>query len=379
MSAALVTSPEQLAEVCGALCGRIALDTEFHAERRHAPELYLVQLHQPGRGTWIVDVPAVRQLEPLGPALSACELLLHGGERDLQLLVDRAALAPGAVVDTQVLAGCLGLGYPRRLEDLRAEVLGRPRDGARRGLTNWSRRPLTDEQLAYAATDVADLPALVDALVAGATPDRVRLARAVTGDLVERWLAPEDPSLLWRRFPAARVMSLAERQRLRHLAAWRAEQARVRNLAPWNIASDRVLVDIARRAPGSVAALAANRLTPRGLVKRHGETLVDLVRGAPAVPLAPLADDPTGRAAQALLQAWAFGLEDREGVAAGLVLPPERLDDLLQRWLVDRSVPTLPAWLEALAGAELRALLAGESALRLHPRTGTLMPSSENS
>jgi ribonuclease D len=348
----------------------VAVDTEFHSERRNVPELYLVQVHVPGQPTALIDAAAVRDLRPLGQALGDCEVLLHGGERDLQLLALRAGLTPTRVVDTQVLAGCAGLGFPRRLEDLYAEVLDMPESHERRGLSDWSRRPLSPDQLAYAAADVAALHALAAALEDRVGPARARAAAGATAESVARWLAPDDPLMAWRRVPAARVLSHAERLRLRHLMAWRFEQARTRNLGPWNIASDRVMVDLARRAPGSRTALAANRLMPKGLVKRHGDDLVALLAETPQVPLRPLASAPRGRAVQALIQAWALGHEARTGVAAALLMPAWRLDLLVADWLEHGEGKNLSNWVEEFSGEELRSVMTGQTTLRVDPEHG---------
>jgi len=359
-----------LARLCAGLTGRVAVDTEFHAERRHEPDLYLVQVHQAGEPTALIDPRALQDLAPLGQALSDCQVLVHGGERDLQLLVRHAGLDPRHVTDTQVLAGCTGLGFPRRLEDLRAELLDAPAPEHRTGLSDWRRRPLGPDQLAYAAADVRQLPELADRLLARAAPARLALAQGATRELVDRWLTPPVPSDLWRRLPAARVLDHRERQRLRHLTAWRHGQAQARNLSPWNVASDRVLVDVARRAPRTVASLGANRLMPKGLLKRSGEELVRLVHEAPDVPLRPLASTPPARAFQAALQAWAHGLEARSGVASGLVMPPWRLDLLVADWVQGQPCENVPAWLEEFSGEELRMWTAGQATLRVTRSAG---------
>ena len=314
---------------------------------------------------------ALEDLTPLGQALQTCQILLHGGERDLQLLSLHTALAPQEVVDTQILAGCAGLGYPRRLEDLLVEVLGHTASQAPPGLSDWSRRPLQPEQIAYAAADVASLHRLAQALEALVGPDRALIAEGATGERVDHWLTPADPRQAWRRIPAATVMSVRERQRLRHLATWREEEARRHNLGTWNIASDRVLVDLARRAPRSLQQLRSNRLMPKGLVKRHGEALLALLASAPEVSLRPLASTPRARAFQAALQAWSHAQEVRTGVAAALVMPSWRLDGLVAGWLEQGAVEDLAPWLEVHAGDELRDLSAGRFSLRFDPTPDT--------
>lgn len=367
---ALIADPSDLVRACEGLRGRVAVDTEFHAERRHTPQLYLIQLKPSAGPAWLIDVPAVGSLAPLGDALSRCELLVHGGERDLQLLGRHAGLVPGEVVDTQILAGFCGLGFPRRLEDLQQEVLGVSGDDSKPGLSDWSRRPLSPRQLAYAAADVENLHALAEALDARTPTERRPWAREETRDRVRRWLGEPDPDQLWRLMPAARVLNGRERQRLRHLAAWRAGEAAERDLGPWNIASDRVLVDLARRAPASIADLSANRLTPKGLVKRYGAVLVQRIQEAPDVPLRPLPTTPQERAALALVQAWALGVEARTGVASALLLPPWRLDAWLSDWQRDQAIEDCCPWVESFSGVELRSLFDGALALALTPDAG---------
>jgi ribonuclease D len=374
----LIVDALGLADACAQLSGCVALDTEFHSERRHFPDLFLVQLCATGCQPVLIDVRATPDLTPLGDALANCEVLLHGGERDLQLLNLQAGLVPRNVVDTQILAGFVGLGYPRRLEDLTAEVLGHAPPVGRTGLSDWSRRPLSATQLAYAAGDVTCLHELHEELKLRASPNQLRWAEKTTADHVDRWLTPQDPEGIWRWIPAALIMNQRERERLRVLAAWRFREAAARNLGPWNVASDRVLTDLARRAPTSVKALAANRLTPKGLVRRYGQTLVDLLETAPSVHLQPLASTPKARAAEALILSWAYSIEARTGIAARLVLPPSRLQAWLSSWLAGESIQITPHWLREAFGPELQRLLQGDLALALHAQSGSRPAFSEN-
>ncbi len=373
----LITKAEGLAAACDHLSGRVGVDTEFHSERRHLPDLHLVQVHVPGHPTLLVDARAVEDLRPLGRALSECQILLHGGERDLQLLTRRADLAPKDVLDTQVLAGMVGLGYPRRLQDLAELLLDEPVKPGNTGLSDWSRRPLSDAQKAYAIADVAILHELTDALEQRGSPQQIEWALAATEELQDRWLTPMDPLQAWRQIPAARVLGQRERERLRHLAAWRVQEASQRNLMPFHVASNPVLVDMARRAPTSLAEMSANRLTPKGLQRRYGPLVIQMIAEAPTATLRPLASTPAARSAQALLQAWAHGFEARAGVAAGLVMPSWRLESLLVNWLETGTCGDLPPWLEDAAGKEIRQLLAHELALSLDPTTGTTPASRE--
>ncbi len=133
------------------------VDTEFHRERSYYPRLALLQLAWPS-GVALVDALAV-DLRPLARVLQGPGVaVLHAAEQDLEVLERACGAVPSRLFDTQVAAGLLGFSSPS-LGTLVERVLGvRLAKGDR--LTDWTRRPLTDEQLRYAAADVADLPLL---------------------------------------------------------------------------------------------------------------------------------------------------------------------------------------------------------------------------
>ncbi len=78
---------------------RLALDTEFHAERRFLPELMLVQIATKPGEVWLLDPQAIDPAPAL-QAITTQELIVHGGSQDLRLIGALGA-APQRILDTQ--------------------------------------------------------------------------------------------------------------------------------------------------------------------------------------------------------------------------------------------------------------------------------------
>ena len=129
----------------------IAVDTEFHAERRYSPELMLVQLATADGRSWVVD-PLDTDIGPLAKAMAEKILLVHSGQVDLQILADEADQPMTRAIDVQIAGGMLGLGYPTRLDALVSGVLGQSLDKGPT-LSDWSVGPLKPAQIAYALAD----------------------------------------------------------------------------------------------------------------------------------------------------------------------------------------------------------------------------------
>jgi ribonuclease D len=363
----LISDPRALEAALADLRGPVAVDTEFHAEYRYRPQLMLIQLRGAGGRSLVVDALAIEDLSPLGEALSGVELYVHAAASDIPLLVRCAGLRPGRVLDTQVIAGLAGLGYPAGLSGLLETVLG-VHSGTSMGLSDWSRRPLDPTQLRYAVGDVAYLHALSHALLERLDERRRDMIEGATAEQIEAALSPPRPERAWRRIPAAEVLDGRGREILRLLAEWRERLAAKTDRPVYQIASNAVLIDVARRKPMSRAELLSNRKMPRGVVKHHGEHLLGAVEAAMAAPgsaLPPAVSvTPERRALDALLLAWAAGVEAREGVAARLLLPSSLRASLLDSASRREAPGPLLGWRRAWE-APLSALLEGRAAIRM--------------
>jgi len=372
----LLNAPEALASALDGLVGTVAVDTEFHPEFRRVPRLLLIQLRGEGGEVHLIDPLAFDDLGAIGAALRGRTLLFHAAAQDVRLLRRRCGLEQVRVLDVQVMAGLAGLDYPLSLDALSRELLGRaPVPGA--GLSDWSRRPLSQAQMAYAAGDVRDLHALADRL-----SDRLGELRSLAGPASEerlaRALAPDVPSDRLRGFAAARVLDALGREILLRLFGWRERVSRESNKPLHQVLGDGVILDVARRAPSTVEELASNRRFPKGVLKNHGATLLQVVAEARAVPEAqrpppvPRAD-PRLRGREALLRAWAEAVAHRDGVSPRLMLPPDVLDALLQ----GEPPPTSLGWRADRWGQELRAVLAGRIALVGSPDGVSILPEKQ--
>ncbi len=159
---ALASLVDELSEV-----PRYALDTEFHRERTYWPRLALVQVawrSQPeGYGRVVLVDPLAVDPAPLAKVLGGPGVMVaHAASQDLEVLGRACQLLPGTLFDTQVAGGFLGYGSAS-LASLVERFLGfRLAKGDR--LTDWSRRPLTASQVAYAGSDVAYLLDLADVI-----------------------------------------------------------------------------------------------------------------------------------------------------------------------------------------------------------------------
>lgn len=350
----MIQSPAALAPLLADLevARRVAVDTEFHSERHYFPRLMLVQVRVDDGRPWLVDPLSGLDLRPLGAALSEAPLiLLHGGVMDIQILHREMGFVPKRVFDTQIAAGFAGGGYPIRLQELVKRFLDihLPKTET---LSDWSVRPLSEEQRRYAADDVLLLGQLVDA-IAARLDERgfAGLADAAMREHVARALAADDKWELWRQIPGVNVLDPQERAVLRELAAWRDDTARERDTPRSSVVSDAMLLDLSRRQPANPDALRANRRMPSQVWKRDGAAVLAAVsRGAASRPV--LGRDAGDRAWAELVLAAGRVAESESGIARELVLN----DGVLERLAKGGSIEP---WREAALGPRFMDFVAG--------------------
>lgn len=261
----------------------VGVDVERADWDRYYREAALIQVGGSGRVV-VVDPMTVTELEPLHEFLQTRLTVFHAVENDLDPIV-ALGVKPDELCDTAVAAAVLGM--PTGLEGLLRDVLGVELAGDKSAMqrANWEARPLTEQMLAYAAGDVADLPQLWEVL-SERLEDTGRLA----------WYEQELAALLalpsvedrrkWFRTKGAGRLDPLARARLRQLWEVREELGQDTNTAPGRIASDAVLVDLAATPPTAITELG-RRGVRRQAVRDFGPALLAALDPAAAPEAEP--------------------------------------------------------------------------------------------
>ncbi len=357
--------------------GSCALDTEFLWEKTYAPQLCLAQLAV-GDQIWLIDPIAGAPLEPLGELISdpAVEKLMHAPSADLIAFGLHFGSVPANVFDTQIAAGFVGLTANASLERLLDAVL-KVRLNHNETFSDWSRRPLKETQMLYAADDVRYLVPLVAEL-------RASLAKRARGDWAQaeierRFCNPDavggDPDRAWRKVQRRGRLSPQAQAVLIDVAAWREQSARRRDQPSGWIMKDPTLVEIARAAPRTMGDLQQIRGIGKGLGERDGGDLLEAVaRGLERTP--PLAERSVPQTIAKQVDAVATLAVPMARIrcidadlAPELVANRESLDRFLEAVVAGEDLAALPlgqGWRKELLGDDLVRLVAGEVSLSLN-------------
>jgi ribonuclease D len=379
----LATSAEVAAAAeIGAAKGRFGIDTEFMSEGRYRALLCLVQVVVDDDfaedGTRIILIDALDQVDvaPLTKLLADpdVETVLHAGRQDVAILRRVWRTDCRNLFDTQIAAGFAGASAQSGYGNLLTQILGR-RVGKSASYTRWDARPLSAEQLSYAAEDVAHLLELADELQRRLRETRrLDWAREECRRL-ESATDERDPDTVWERLPRIGQLDPRSRAVARELAAWRERTASQEDRPVGSVLADPTLVELAKRQPSSLGALEHIRgLHPSG-VRRRGSAILDAIargREAPPIPRErgrdrfDSADAPLISLTEALLRTRAA----EAGLAYELIASRAELELIVgaaRRGEPEPEVRTLEGWRSELVGDDLRALLAGRAALQVGP------------
>ena len=372
----LVTEQSDFEEVLDVLMGepRIAVDTEFHREKTYFPKVAMVQVAW-SDGLVLIDPLAV-DLRPMARLLESDVLVvMHAAGQDLEVFNHACGTVPANLFDTQLAAGFIGLSSPS-LASLHERELGlRLPKGDR--LTDWLARPLTDSQLDYAASDVANLLEIHDLLLARLNRDgRLAWAEQECVEMLARERGRRVPEDAWRRIKEARQLRGRARDVVRSVAAWRERRAADVDQPVRHVVPDLGVVAVAQRAPRTVDELRKIR----GLDGRHHKGAVAeglLAAVAAADDLPPLAAEPPRpdsgndvRAAVTLVSAWVAQLSRDIDLDPTLVGTRSDIEDLVRG--VDDARMTI-GWRHQVIGGPVDDLLSGRAALAFDGRGGLLL------
>lgn len=357
----------QLETVIGELLGQrsYSLDTEFHREKTYFPKLALLQVAW-GDRLVLIDPLAV-DLAPFAAVLeSDATAVIHAADQDLEVLLLACGALPSVLFDTQIAAGFVGLSTPS-LSTLYERFLG-VRVGKGDRLTDWLQRPLTDAQLAYAATDVLHLPEIHRMLVDDLA-GRGRLEWALDECEIQRARSrgQRDPEEAYRRIKEARQLKGSSLSVARAVAAWRERRAAALDIPVRYVLSDIAVLGISQRPPRSRSDLEKIRGFDRGLRDDVVSELIVEVARALDAPAAPAGPSPSAgpldrdlRPAVALISAWISQMARDLQIDATLLATRGDLEMLLGG-APDARLAT--GWRAHLVGDPIRRLLDGQVAV----------------
>jgi len=342
-----------------------AIDTEFHRERSYFPRVALIQINN-GSEIALIDPLAVEP-EPLAELLTSPSVaVLHAASQDLEVFQHWAGAVPGKIFDTQLAAGFTGLSTPS-LAALHDRVLHISLPKTSR-LTDWLARPLTEDQLDYAASDVLHLLELRNRITADLEErGRLEWAEVECEELRQVPRGRRDPDEAWRRIKAVRQLKGASLGVARAIASWRENKAADLDQPVRFILSDLALVGIAQRRPKNAEQLRSVRGVDDRLARGEGgETLLRLVEEGADLPPPPRSGAtkrearPDLRPAVALVAAWVAQLSRELELDSALLGTRADIEALVRG---DEDARLSQGWRAELAGEPIRRLMSGEAAL----------------
>jgi ribonuclease D len=368
-----ITTTEQLADACARMARHpfVTVDTEFLRESTYYPRLCVAQMASLDEAVVIDALSEHMDLAPFFALMANDNIVkvFHAARQDIEICWHEASVIPHPLIDTQVAAMVLGYGDSISYDQIVHRITGDSLDKSNR-FTDWTRRPLSEAQLAYAVSDVTHLRDVYLKLSAD-------LERQGRGEWMQEEMkvltSPStyrfEPEHAWERLKT-RVRKPRELAVLIEVAAWREREAQERDVPRGRVLKDDVIGDIAVQAPTTVERLANLRSLPRGFERsRWGEAIVAAVkRGLAHDPKTlPQLDRPkppiNGQATVELLKVLLRMTAERHGVAAKVIATVDDLDRIAADDNAD--VPALCGWRRELFGEKALALKRGQLSLAI--------------
>lgn len=259
----------------------LAVDTEFLRTNTFYPIVGLLQLAAPGV-CYLVDPLTGMVLDELMSLLFSPQrrLVMHACSEDLEVFQRMFGDVPENMFDTQIAASLVSrdqqLGLQRLILTFTGEEI--PKDETR---SDWTKRPLTQSQLEYAALDVVCLLQVYDALVEKLDSlGRMAWCEEECLRMVNSYRKPAPIDNYYRTMGDAWKLKGKKLEVLQALASWRERTAREQDRPRGFVFSDRELFAMADQLPESVAHLTTVADFKPVQIRRYGEAAVAVIMAA---------------------------------------------------------------------------------------------------
>jgi ribonuclease D len=380
----IITATSDLASLCNDLSADnfVAVDTEFMRESTFWPELCLIQIAGTTREAIIDPLAPGLDLAPFFELMANKKVVkvFHAARQDVEIIWILGKVIPTPMFDTQVAAMVCGFGDQIGYENLVRRLAKAEIDKSSR-FTDWSRRPLSAKQLAYAMSDVTHLRVIYE-----------KLKKELDESGREPWLeeemailtAPETytsrPEDAWKRikFRARNKKQVAV---LMSVSAWRERDAQERNVPRSRVLKDDALTEIASQLPVTTETLRELRALPKGYAgSRIGDAILNAVKAGlnvDSVNIPAPADDrnqltDAASAAAEVLRLVLKIVCETEGIAGKLIAGTSDLEAIAMDDAAD--VPAMRGWRRQVFGEAALKVKAGELGIVLKKGKARLVP-----
>jgi ribonuclease D len=372
MTIQYINRPEQLPLLCEQINQEpwIALDTEFLREKTYYPKFCLLQIAAPG---WVacVDPIAIDDLSLLFEAIYNPNIVkvLHSCRQDLEIFYQITGHIPGPIFDTQIAAPLLGFqenpGYAMLVSSFLNINLNKAHTR-----TDWTQRPLSDDQIQYAADDVIYLCKIYTQMCEQL--DKLGRLNWLESDfalLNNPELYQLSPENAWLKVRGKNKLTGRQLSILQSLTEWREQTAQTENKPRNWLFPDDMLLELAKLQPVTIADLAKIRNINERSVNRYGKVMCELIDVARQRPPKPFKDkdQPAKKTQQheAVLDVLSAVVRIRaeENSLNPIILATRK--ELEQLLFGDEECPLLQGWRYNMAGQELTGLLQGQYSLSL--------------
>ncbi|MGB5607277.1 MAG: ribonuclease D [Gammaproteobacteria bacterium] len=376
-----IDSPAALDELCRQLShvSWIALDTEFMREKTYYPGLCLIQVATPDLVACI-DPLAISDLSPFLDVIydSSITIVMHAARQDLEILYHLRGTLPAPVFDTQIAALLLGLPDQTGYGNLVKAILGVNLEKLHTR-ADWSVRPLTRDQIKYAADDVIYLVEAYQQIVTRLTElGRIDWLADDFENLVDPALYNNQPELAWLKVRGSNRLKGASLAILQALARWREETARRDDRPRGWLLKDDVLIDIARHIPGTRQALGKIRGLHDGMLNKYGEQLLEAIQEAKDRQPAPFPRTdkrarltPAQDAVVDVMMALVRISGTDNSLNPAVLASRKQLEELMVN---GSNSAVMRGWRKKLVGDRLQALLDGHISLSVNDGKVALHP-----
>ncbi len=278
-----IASDEALAAFCQrlSLCSYCTVDTEFIREKTYYPLLSLIQIASE-RELVCIDPFAIKDFTALADLFQNPNLLkvFHSPSQDLEILYQQFGQVPTPVFDTQLAAAVLGFQHQISYADLVFEVTG-TRLEKKHTRADWSKRPLSDDELDYAMDDVRYLmPVYREVREQLQVKNRASWIEKDLQSMSEGSVYEIDTGILWQRLKGVQKLKGVQLLIAKKLCEWRELRAQQKNRPRRWIAADDWIIEISRKRPTTLVELTSIREIPEKVVEHQGKVIVGKVNEA---------------------------------------------------------------------------------------------------